>query len=142
MRFRDFLGHPWILLRPCWRRDVKSPLVPLRTYCGNYVIYVYSYSHSITLHSCHLLSLSLCLLFLCYFCDLYSRSLCHYFPVILFSSHLCHVFLWNGCFILPHSPTKHPCRMFSLSVCHLLPCYFCHLLQVHLVIYFSVTLVI
>ena len=37
------LGHPWILLRPSWRRDVKSPLVVLRTYCGNYVIDVYSY---------------------------------------------------------------------------------------------------
>ena len=36
------LGHPRILLGPSWRRDVKSPLVALGTYCANYVIDVYS----------------------------------------------------------------------------------------------------
>ena len=37
------LGHPQTLLRPSWRRDVKSPLVALGTYCGNYIIDIYSY---------------------------------------------------------------------------------------------------
>ena len=47
MQFRNLrnmsLGHPRILLRSFWRRDVKSPLVGLGTYCGNYVINIYSY---------------------------------------------------------------------------------------------------
>ena len=42
--FRNMsLRHRRILLRPSWRQDVNSPLVALGTYCGNYVIDVYSY---------------------------------------------------------------------------------------------------
>ena len=52
------LGHPRTLLRPSWRRDVKPPLVALGTYCGNYVIDVYSIlSHFKTLSlKIHILS--------------------------------------------------------------------------------------
>ena len=47
MQFRNFrnmsLRHSWILLCPSWRREVKSPLVAIGTYCGNDVIDEYSY---------------------------------------------------------------------------------------------------
>ena len=55
MQFRNFrnksLGHPRTLLRPSWRRDVKSPPVALGTYCENYVIDIYSYYLTVKKHT-------------------------------------------------------------------------------------------